>query len=61
MMNNVACSFSPFEASGSQRVIRGGSYYGEGEVRLRTDFRTEFNPSARSGQIGFHLARSKPR
>ena len=49
---------SAFEAAGSIRVMRGGSFYSVGASRLRADRRFDYGvPGFRSDGIGFRLAR----
>jgi formylglycine-generating enzyme len=42
-------------ASGSKRVMRGGSYYTEG-YRCRSGYRGSYEPTIRHGNMGFRLA-----
>jgi len=50
---------SAVEATGSYRVLRGGSF-GNNEARhLRADGRSYFDPGYRNGIIGFRLVRSR--
>ena len=48
---------SAFEGSGSDRVVRGGSFGGNVAWYLRADIRDYFDPGTRFGSIGFRLVR----
>jgi iron(II)-dependent oxidoreductase len=50
---------SAFEAAGSIRVVRGGSFYGRDASSLRADYRLNGVPGLRLGGIGFRLVRSR--
>lgn len=41
----------------SDRVYRGGSWYGGARSSARVAYRSEFNPSCRDDSLGFRLAR----
>jgi len=50
---------SAFEAAGSGRVLRGGSFGSFDAGSLRADFRVNFSPGFRVGSFGFRLVRSR--
>jgi len=50
---------SAFEAAGSYRVMRGGSFFYTVAGPLRADTRGDGDPAYRLGNIGFRLARSR--
>lgn len=50
---------SAFEATGSVRVVRGGSFLNVDASYLRADSRFYFVPGYRGGSIGFRLVRSR--
>ncbi|MDD2805355.1 MAG: formylglycine-generating enzyme family protein [Elusimicrobiales bacterium] len=50
---------SAFEAAGSGRVIRGGSFNYDDARVLRADLRLNDDPGDRNGGIGFRLVRSR--
>ena len=50
---------SAFEAAGSFRVLRGGSFSDNVARRLRADNRNYDDPSLRSARFGFRLVRSR--
>ncbi len=49
---------SAYEGTGSDRVLRGGSFSLIGAERLRAVYRRIGNPGGSSGGFGFRLARS---
>jgi len=50
---------SAFEAAGSYRVLRGGSFFTYDARGLRADFRNYLDPGYRPDYIGFRLVRSR--
>ena len=57
--NGTPTDGTAFEGSGSDRVLRGGSFNDDVARYLRADIRGRNVPGSRNGGVGFRLARSK--
>ena len=55
--NGAPADGGAFEAAGSLRVIRGGSFYNVTARNLRADFRNQTGPDSSSDIIGFRIAK----
>jgi len=55
--NGAPADGGAFEAAGSLRVIRGGSFYNVTARNLRADFRNQTGPGSSSDILGFRIAK----